>query len=437
MRKQISDNVKKKLERIKDSLDGVQNVVPNEMRKTFNFKGRKSPAVAEAVIKAVCDPNSILYDPFMGSGSFVFAAMNNVKEIYATELDNYAFYAVEALMKKVDMLRLSELFENVKENAYQEIMSLYETECCGKINYINKILFDPKEGKEGYFNPTPNREIKNGKNVKLVEKCPVCGGKAKKFDQGDYEKIEEVLKKKADRFPQNQYIVNSRINITASTGADKYDRIFTHRNKVALLILQDAINKLEPSKEKDVLEQVLVASISLARIAMYGSSTDILYHVVEYGAQDMNVWLLFEEKYKSFCKFKNKYSQRQIGTTTTSVNIYNQDYAEFIDKNPELEVDVIYTDFPYTDQVPYLERNQLYRIWLETFYDSKYKLTQKMLEKEIVQTNAEIRDNKRSIESYYNDIDNMFSHFYKVLKEEGLVFFTMKLGKAKYFKTYI
>ena len=103
----------------------------------------------------------------------------------------------------------------------------------------------------------------------------------------------------------------------------------------------------------------------------------------------------------------------------------------------DLKVDVIYTDFPYTDQVPYLERNQLYRIWLESFYDSKYELTEEMLSQEIVQTDAEIRTEKKSIENYYKDIDNMFCHFAKVLNENGLVFFTLKLGKAKYFKTYI
>ena len=60
-----------------------------------------------------------------------------------------------------------------------------------------------------------------------------------------------------------------------------------------------------------------------------------------------------------------------------------------------------------------------------------------MLEQEIVQTNAETRTEKKNIENYYKDIDNMFSHFSKVLNKDGLIFLTMKLGKAKYFKTYI
>lgn len=437
MRKQIPEKIKSRLNKIKTAIEDVPNTVPNEMRTTFNFKGRKSPILAEKVIEAISDSDDVIYDPFMGSGSFVYAAMGKVKKIYATELDNYTFNAVSVLMNKVDMLKLSELFDTVKEDVYEQIMKLYETSCCGSKNYISKVLFDPEEGKEGYFNPSNNREIKDGKNIKLIEKCPICGGKSKKFDEDDYQKLVSLEKINVERFPRNQYIVNSRINITSSTGADKYDRIFTQRNKIALLTLQDAINKLEPSEEKDVLEQVLVASISLARIAMYGSSTDILYHVVGHGAQDMNVWLLFEEKYKSFCKFKLTYSDKQIGTTDSSVIIANKDYAEYIKENPNLKIDIIYTDFPYTDQVPYLERNQLYRIWLEKFYDSKYALTEDMLKQEIVLTNAESRIEKRDIENYYKDIDNMFSHFYRALNEDGLVFLTMKLGKAKYFKTYI
>ncbi len=437
MRKKIDDDTQKKLNRIKGTIEDISNTVPNEMRTTFNFKGRKSPTIAEKVIETISDETELLYDPFMGSGSFVFAAMGKVEKVYATELDNYTYAVVKALLDKADMIQLEELYQQIKDKVFKRIMDLYETRCCGEKNYIAKILFDPDKGKEGYYNPTANREIIDGKNIKMVGKCSVCGERAKNFEDVDYDQLESLNSYDISRFPTHKYIENSRINITASTGADRYDRIFTQRNKIALLYLQDAINELEECTERDILEQILVASLSLARIAMYGSSTDILYHVIEHGAQDMNVWLLFEDKYKKFCKFKNMYSNRQIGLDSSEVEILNSDYAEFIDSNPELKVNLIYTDFPYTDQVPYLERNQLYRVWLENFYDSTFALTSEMLNKEIVQSNAPSRLNKQKIESYYEDIDNMFAHFSKVLYEKGLVLFTMKLGKAKYFKTYI
>ena len=72
MKKQIDAAVREKLDQIKTNIQDIPNTVPDEMRRTFNFKGRKSPGVAEKVIGTVCDKDSVLYDPFMGSGTFVF-----------------------------------------------------------------------------------------------------------------------------------------------------------------------------------------------------------------------------------------------------------------------------------------------------------------------------------------------------------------------------
>ena len=105
MRKQIPEKIKSRLNKIKTAIEDVPNTVPNEMRTTFNFKGRKSPIIAEKVIEAISDSEDVIYDPFMGSGSFVYAAMGKVKKIYATELDNYTFNTVSVLMNKVDMLK--------------------------------------------------------------------------------------------------------------------------------------------------------------------------------------------------------------------------------------------------------------------------------------------------------------------------------------------
>lgn len=126
MKKQIDAAVREKLDQIKPKIQDIPNTVPDEMRRTFNFKGRKSPGVAEKVIETVCNKETVLYDPFMGSGSFVFAAMNQVGTIYATELDNYTFGAVRALFTKADLSRLDALFEQVKKDCYAKIMSLYE-----------------------------------------------------------------------------------------------------------------------------------------------------------------------------------------------------------------------------------------------------------------------------------------------------------------------
>lgn len=437
MKKEITRENKEKIQNLLSAIDGVENNVPFKLKTAFNFKGRKSPTIAQKVIEAITDENDVIYDPFMGSGSFVIAAAKANRKIVATEIDNYTYSAVYALLAEVDLEKIHTIFKKIEKIAKSSVMDLYETSCCGVKNYIEKLYFDPQNNE--FYSPRPNREFTDGRNIKLISPCPVCGNKDKIFEEFDEEKINSISEHDITDFPKDTYIENSRINITKSTGANHYDRIFTKRNQKALLLIQKAILKQESCIERDVIEQALVSALSLARISMYGSSTDILYHVVPFGAQEMNVWTLFETKLNSFINFKKEYSDIlfQNSTEGKKYYIHNESYQDFCSEKLLNEAfDLIYTDVPYTDQVPYLERNQLYRIWLNKFYDdNSFKLTSKMLDEEVVQSDSPERENKQGVEQYYSDIDKMFKEFYRVLKKNSLVIFTVKLGKAKYFTT--
>lgn len=437
MKKEITRENKVKIQKLLSAIDGVENNVPFKLKTVFNFKGRKSPIIAQKVIEAITDKNDIIFDPFMGAGSFVIAAAKAKRKIVATEIDNYTFSAVYALLACVDLKKLNRLFEEIEKIAKSSVMELYETYCCGVKNYIEKLYFDPQNNE--FYSPRSNREFLDGRNIKLISACPVCGSKSKIFEKYDEDKVNSISEDDVVDFPKDTYIENSRINITKSTGANYYNRIFTKRNQKALLLIQQAILKQEPCIERDVIEQALVSALSLARISMYGSSTDILYHVVPFGAQEMNVWTLFETKLNSIVSFKKEYSDilLQDSIEDSKYYIYNQSYQDFCSEKALNEsYDLIYTDFPYTDQVPYLERNQLYRVWLNKFYyKNSFKLTSKMLDEEIVQTDSPERKNKRDVDQYYSDIDKMLNEFYRVLKKNSLAIFTVKLGKAKYFTT--
>ena len=426
-------------EKLTENLQGMENKVSATIKETYSFKGRKSPRIIASVMQVLTSPGDLIYDPFLGSGMTILAAKEAGVTLIGNELDNYTYNINKVLFEEINESELEKSFNIIKENAKDNVMSLYETKCCGVKNYIKKVLFDPKEGKQGFFNPSPNREILDGKNIKLVESCSICGKKSKMFDEGDWSKISEVSRIDATEFPNDEYLVNSRINITASTGANYYGAIFSHRNKVALLKIQKEISSLSSSAEKDFLQHVLVASLSLARVAMYSSSTDIMYHVVLEKAQEMNVWELFQTKYIKFMKFKKQFSTVQTDCFESNDNysIYNTDYLSFLKENPKLLFDGIFTDFPYTDQVPYLERNQLFRVWLMHFAENKekYHLTEEMLEAEIVVTNAETRRNK-NLDCFYNDIDIMFEFFSNHLPEGRPVVIFTKLGKKKYFNVF-
>lgn len=439
MRKKLDTSKYLNADKIRQLISDTPNTVDATIKETFSFKGRKSVEIEQAIILSTTNEGDLIFDPFIGSGTEILATQRINRRLIGTELDNYTYNINKVLFESINEDSLNNAFNEIEKKVKHEIMYLYETECCGAKNFIKKLLFDPIHGTQGYFNPLPNREIQNGKNIKLLFKCNKCKSNSKAFEQVDLDKINEVNKMDYSKFPTNRYLVNSRINITTSTGADYYNRIFSPRNQVALLKLQEAIDSLSTSKEKEFLQHVLVASLSLARIAMYGSSTDILYHVVLDRAQDMNVWELFENRYKKFIKFKKKYSfaQTKDFKNGTNYQILNQDYYQFLSENPDLKFDLIFTDFPYTDQVPYLERNQLFRVWLNNFDDNKekYNLTKEMLDCELVVTNAEKRKEK-DLNTYYQDLNKMFESFSQHLDDYKPLILFMKLGTKKYFNVF-
>lgn len=432
----ISRDQISKILNVIDEIAGIKNTIPLSTKSTFNFKGRKCSNIAKTVIKNLTDENSVVYDPFMGSGTFAISSASIPRKTIATELDNYTYSIVKTLISPVDFSKVDAMFSELKNDLFNDIMYLYETKCCNHQNFIKTLFFDPEP--QEYYSPKEHRDIKNGKNIKLYYQCPICGSKDKLFTTLDEDKIKYCSNLNTTDFPSHKLIENSRINITSSTGADKYDTNFSNRNKYALLKIQDRINKFDESIERDVLEHALVSSLTLSRIAQYGSGSEYIYQVLRFQAQDMNVWYLFESKYKNIIAYKKELlNNKDANFTPENLILIQSDYLSLLNSNKyENLIDLIYTDPPYTDQVPYLERNQLYRDWLNKFYSSSnnsFNLTEDMLDKEMVVSNAPTRSSNKNIDKYFNDVDNMFKAFSHCLKTDGIVALTLNLGKNKYF----
>jgi len=138
MKKSLSAEMQKKLNDIVIELDGIENKVPYNFKSVFNFPGRKSPEIAQKIIAALTEENAIIYDPFLGSGSFVIASVNANRKIIANEIDNYSFHIVKTLFSTINFVKLDEYFELIKDQIGSIVLDLYATKCCGSSNYIKQ-----------------------------------------------------------------------------------------------------------------------------------------------------------------------------------------------------------------------------------------------------------------------------------------------------------
>lgn len=434
MHTRVKKETKQKVDSVLSSIKREDNNIPSFF-KVFNFQGQKSPLVAKKVIEGLTSQEETILDSFFGTGAFVVAAADAERSVTGIELDNYTFNIVKNLLTKINAVKLDNFFQTVSSICQHEVMSLYETKVSGNTYYIHKIYFDPIT--QEYFNPKKQRDITrlHGDTIELEDNKDNI--RSKKFEKIDQDKIEYCnTQLDVSRFPHHKLIENSRINITAKTGADYYDKNFTNRAKYALLLIQDAILTLPKSVERDTLEFALVSSIALSKIAMYGDGTDNLYHVLLYTAQERNVWTLFSSKVDAFKRYKEELAlilQNDFEPTASNrITLIQGDYEKKLNEMGKT-FDCIYTDPPYTDQVPYIEKSQYFRDWLRIFYDSKkYALTSEILKDEIVVSNAPSRTNK-NIDNYFKDIDKMFSVSSKYIKTSGFLVLTLKLGTKKYF----
>ena len=104
----------------------------------------------------------------------------------------------KTLFEKVDSKELKKLFKQIEDSVKDRVMSLYETECDGETNYIKKVLFDRKMGRMVTFILRKIEKLKR-RNVILMKKSSK-GNSSKRFDEVDWNKLQEVEKMDASGF---------------------------------------------------------------------------------------------------------------------------------------------------------------------------------------------------------------------------------------------
>src|SRR5699024_1437802 len=383
----------------------------------YPFSGRKCYKIAGGIIKQLSAENDVVYDPFMGSGTFIFATQYNKRKIITSELDPFPQYMNKVFFQGINLEEFKRLFNQFSNLVFEDMEKLYETYCvCGERKIMQALYFDYEPSE--YKRPTPHVRISPAShNVVFVNKCKNCGKSRKVFDDNDQKRLYEISRKgDFSSFPNHELIVNSRINITAGRSTN-YSFFFTNRQKVALIKLSNALNSLPNTKEKDALNFIFLSILNLSKITDYRTQSQDLYYIPNIKNKEQNIWYQFRRKFNKFIQAIENVVKLNESCYSNPVTCFNSidelirhqkhgvhfimDDYRTIQNAVEGEIDLILTDPPYTDQVPYLERSQLFYPWIGK------KLDDKILEKEIVISNANSRKSKDRT-NYWKDIDEFF-----------------------------
>ena len=63
----------------------------DQSEQIFPFIGRKSRAIARTLIENLTDENAVIVDPFGGSGTFAYAALDAGRHVIFNEWEPYAY----------------------------------------------------------------------------------------------------------------------------------------------------------------------------------------------------------------------------------------------------------------------------------------------------------------------------------------------------------
>ena len=380
------------------------------------YWSKKDPNVQLNIINHFINENDIIFDPFLGSGSILFsldACKKNIKFI-GNEINEMPLAFINFNLKNltsselIDMRKRFNLF-------YQEFKKFYE--------YQNIFFNEKIQLSKLIFNYKNNKEIE-------IESFYLNNG-VKSF----------VIKSKKNKiFKQNQKIYLDRF-YNCQNKIKKRDIILLKNSRIAIkdnMKLSSIFNPinffvlLEFSKKfKNDINMITILSsvLHLCRLTDIKSQSQFPYWVPNKKVIERNILSLIFKKIEEVITYKNqntlnlklKKNFKFLDNKGKNILLFNKPIQKITEKNiPNNCVDIVITDPPYFDQVPYSE---YLKIW-EFFCNFRSNI-----EDEIIYSNREYK--RKKLNDYLNDLKNAFILINKKLKMNGYALVFFKDSKPK------
>lgn len=366
--------------------------------------------VLEAVIGALTDPHDLVVDPFMGSGTILFAALKNNRKTFGSDLSLLSQFLVKASLQVAtagpDLL--AEM-QRILDRHAEVTLSWFKDE---NHRFVERIRYQVDGTYEqGDFTLKP---------VEFVSK--------EQHDDGRWHRRTAVpAELRPGPFPLHPPTpdvisnplnfdncllpANSRIAIPQGATLSHF---FTRENQASINVYLTLI-KESPlySTVPEALKLILSSSLPLLRLSDKKASSQWPYWRPRNNLTSRNPVMVFQKKLDAIYRFQ-KWAHEAIDENIREhVLLMDRAAQELSLSDTGVRARLVLTDPPYGDQVPYLEYSNLWNMTLELgSNETRYQ-------KEIGLSDAKFRET--STERYEELIRQALRNSFTLLTDDGMV----------------
>ena len=377
------------------------------------YWGKKPVDVSVDIVEKLCENGGIVLDPFMGSGLLSRGCSQNGKRFIGMDINPVGVELAKLFSDLPDAESYSKCLSDLRASAKSAIDKTYKTE--GR-KTATHFLWNRNDIESVWSRTSDNKRKESQPTLSDIELA------------ASYAQYKPKYLRRITSFS------NSRINATSDMSLND---IFKTRALANIDTLLEQILSIE--------NEALKRSFLLTLTAASGQMSNFVFAIQNRGKKsetspastktevgswsvgfwkpalhfEINVWNCFENRANRMTKIlSNELLEAQYTWTDDVADFFNNNYhSALINKPaqsvmariPEDSVDVIFTDPPHGDRIPYLELSEIWNSILQTDNID--------FNNEIVVSNAKERN--KTDERYIKDMQNIFRQCRKVLKPDG------------------
>jgi DNA modification methylase len=379
------------------------------------YWARKPLNIVEVVINTLSKKGDLVVDPFMGSGTTLYAALKNNRRAVGGDINPLSVFMVRAILEIArNGAHIIPEIENIL-NAHRNLTSRWFA--INESEYIERIRYDV-DGTfvDGNFTLVPTEVVtkkrvdsawKNRKAYQLND-TPVT--------LPDCKSVKKFLSSPID-FQHIQLVPNSRIAIPKGARLSHY---FSQENQASINALLTLV-KQSPlyADYPDALMLIVSSSLPLLRLSDKKASSQWPYWRPKKHLTSRNPIMVLEDRLSAikdlaiWTEENLSYIQRAdtVLGDKRELNVHSIAAQKIGECMAGVKADLVLTDPPYGDQVPYIEYSSL---WIGILGLATNK---QIFKEEMVKSDAEIR--KEDTRDYHVRLEEAFLANANILKDGG------------------